>query len=56
MKEYEEKVKWSSKETQILLHSNFRDSTLQKQVTFMCNRLQAYEFRILEGQQVRSWT
>jgi hypothetical protein len=47
MKEDKEKLEWSFKEAQILLHSNFRDSTLQKQVTFMCNRL--HKFRILEG-------
>ncbi len=54
-KKIKEKLKWSSKEAQILLYSNLHNSTLQEQAAFICNRLQAHEFRTLEGQQVWSW-
>jgi len=55
MKENEKKVKWSSKEAQILLHSNLCNSTLQEHVAFICNRHQAHELKILKGQQVWLW-
>lgn len=52
MKIDEEKVRWSLEEAQILFHFDFSNSTFQEQVTLICNTFQAYELKILEGQQV----
>jgi antitoxin component HigA of HigAB toxin-antitoxin module len=50
----EEKVRWSLEEAQILFHFDLNNSTFQEQVALICNTFQAYEFKILKGQQVWS--
>jgi hypothetical protein len=45
-------LKWSFDKAQFFFHFDLSNSTFQKQVPFICNRLQAHEIRILKGQQV----